>query len=64
METRDLVIEKGVFTDWKDLLQNVLSQKKSATYMLWYPIYSGEHARMNTKKMIEFQRTQLVLLFI
>ena len=35
METRDLVIEKGVFTDWKDLLQNVLSQKKSAKYMLW-----------------------------
>lgn len=57
METRDLVIEKGVFTDWKDLLQNVLSQKKSAKYMLWNPIYSEEHARMNAKKMIEFQRT-------
>lgn len=57
METTDLVIRKGVFTDWKDLLQNILSQKESAKYMLWNPIYEEEHARESTKKMIEFQRT-------
>ena len=57
METMNLVMRKGVFTDWKDLLQNVLSQKESAKYMLWNPIYDEEHARENTKKMIEFQRT-------
>lgn len=58
METMDLFIKKGVFTDWKDLLQNVWSQKESAKYMLWNPIYDEEHAREKIKKVIEFQRTQ------
>ncbi len=57
METMNLIIRKGVFTDWNDLLRNVLSQKESARYMLWNPIYDEEHARENTKKMIDFQRT-------
>lgn len=57
METMNLIVKKGVFTDWKDLLQNVLSHKKSAKYMLWNPIYDEEYARDNIKKIIEFQRT-------
>lgn len=57
METKDLVIRKGVFADWSDLLQNVLSHKESAKYMLWSPIYDEENAKKNTQKMLEFQRT-------
>lgn len=57
METMDLIVKKVVFTDWKDLLQNVLSQEESAKYLLWNPIYDEEHARDNIKKTIEFQRT-------
>lgn len=56
METKDLVVKKGVFTDWKNLFKNVLSQKESAKYMLWSPIFDEEHARENIKKMMEFQQ--------
>lgn len=47
METMNLIVKKCVFTDYKDLLQNVLSQRESAKYMLWNPIYDEEHARDN-----------------
>ena len=57
METMDLVIKKGVFTDWKDLLQNVLSRRESAKHMLWRPIYDEEYAKENVKKMMKFQQT-------
>lgn len=57
METKDLAIRKGVFADWSHLLQNVLSHKESAKYMLWSPIYDEENAKINTQKMLEFQRT-------
>jgi len=52
METMDLIVKKAVFTDWKDLLQNVLSKKESAKYLLWNPIYEEGQARENIKKTI------------
>lgn len=57
MEMQDIVLRKGVFDDWRDLLQNILSRDESAEYMLWNPIYDEEHARENAKKMVEFQLT-------
>lgn len=57
METQDIVLRKGVFDDWRDLLRNILSRDESAKYMLWDPIYDAEHAKENAKKMVEFQLT-------
>lgn len=57
METQDLILRKGVFDDWRDLLRNVKSHEESARYMLWNPIYDEKSARENMEKTMKFQKT-------
>ncbi len=35
IETKDLILDKAKFSDWKEMYYNVWSQPESAKYMVW-----------------------------
>ena len=52
LETKDLIIKKAEYEDWKDLYHNILSQSESTKYMLWNVTSSEDEAKEGMKKMI------------
>lgn len=56
IETKDLIIDKAKFSDWKEMYKNVWSQPECAKYMMWRLTESEEDAKIRIQKTIEFQK--------
>lgn len=56
IETRDLVLNKAKFSDWKDMYNHVWSQAESAKYMEWRITQNESEARIRIQKTIVFQK--------
>ncbi len=54
LETKDLILKKPQYDDWKDMYINLWSQDESAKYMMWRPIHSEEEAMERMRKNIRF----------
>lgn len=54
-ETKDLVLRKAIFDDWKDMYRNIWSREESARYMLWQVTTSEDAARDRMERTIRFQ---------
>lgn len=52
LETKDLILKKADFTDWKSIYKNLWSHAESAKYMLWRPIHTKEEAQARMHKNI------------
>lgn len=55
IETKDLILRKGILEDWRNMYVNLWSHDESAKYMIWRPIHSEEEAIERMKKNIGFQ---------
>ena len=55
LETRDLILRKAVFDDWKAMYENVWRHPETARYMLWDVTTSEEDARSRMERTIAFQ---------
>lgn len=55
IETKDLVLRKAQFEDWKDMYQNVWSREETARHMLWTVTESEEHAMERMRRTMQFQ---------
>ena len=42
LETKDLILKKAEFEDWKTIYYNLWRHKESAKYMLWQPTETDE----------------------
>ncbi len=56
IETESLILNKAVFSDWKDMYENVWSHPESAAYMTWNITTNEEDARIRIQKTIAFQK--------
>lgn len=56
IETNRLILDKAVFSDWKEMYYNVWSHPESAKYMLWRVTTNEEDAKTRIMKTIEFQK--------
>ena len=56
METKDLILRKAEFDDWKAMYRNVWSHPETARYMMWRVTKTEEAARERIRRTIEFQR--------
>ena len=56
IETKDLILRKAVFDDWKDLYENIWRHAESAKYMLWKPTASEEEAKARMMRTIDYER--------
>ena len=54
IETKDLILRKGVFDDWKAMYENVWSHPETARYMLWDVTTSEEDARARMERTIRW----------
>ena len=45
LETKDLILKKAEFEDWKTIYYNLWRHKESAKYMLWQPTETDEDAK-------------------
>lgn len=54
-ETKDLILRKPVFEDWRDMYRNLWSREESARYMLWDVTRSEENAKRRMERTIAFQ---------
>lgn len=57
IETKDLILDKARFSDWKDMYKNVWSHPESARYMTWKVTENEEEAKEKIRKTIETQKT-------
>lgn len=57
METKDLILGKARFSDWRAMYENVWSHPESARYMLWSVTTNEADARSRMERTIEFQKT-------
>lgn len=55
IETKDLVLRKARFDDWKDMYRNVWSREETARYMLWQVTTSEENAMVRMERTIKVQ---------
>lgn len=62
--TKDLILKKGVFEDWKALYENLWSREESAKYMLWKPAFSEEEAKERMRKSLKHQEESGLAWFI
>lgn len=56
IETKDLILRKAVFEDWKAMYENVWSREETAKYMLWNVTRSEEDARERMERTIAYQK--------
>lgn len=56
IETRDLVLRKAEFDDWRDIYENVWSREETARYMLWPVTRSVEDAKDRMERTIAYQQ--------
>ncbi len=57
LETKDLVLRKAKFEDWKEMYQNVWRHKECARHMMWRVCGSEAEAKSRIEKTIEFQKS-------
>ncbi len=57
METKDLILRKAEFEDWKPMYHNVWSRAETAKYMAWRITDSEEAAKERIKRTIAYQST-------
>ncbi len=62
METRDLILRKAVYEDWKSMYLNVWSRPETARYMVWKVTADEEGARERIERTIAWQKTHDVWL--
>ena len=55
LETKDMILRKACFEDWKDLYRNIWSREESARYMLWQVTTSEDAAMDRMERTIKFQ---------
>ena len=56
LETKDLILRKATFDDWRDMYHNVWSRAETARYMLWEVTRSEEDAQSRMNRTIVFQQ--------
>ena len=56
METKDLIVRKAEFDDWKAMYRNVWSHPETARYMMWRVTETEEAAQERIRRTIEFQK--------
>lgn len=56
METKDLILRKAEFDDWKAMYRNVWSHPETARYMMWRVTETEEAAQERIRRTIEFQK--------
>lgn len=56
IETKNLILDKAKFSDWKEMYYNVWSQPESARYMEWSITTNEEAAKIRIAKTIAFQK--------
>ncbi len=56
LETKDLIIKKGVQSDWRDMYYNLWMHEESARYMLWDITTSEEEAKARMERTIVFEK--------
>ena len=54
-KTKDLILKKAEFEDWKTIYYNLWRHKESAKYMLWQPTETDEDAKDRMKRTIAFE---------
>ena len=57
LETKDLILDKGKLSDWKDMYENVWSRPESARYMFWNLTASEEDAKARMERTIACQKS-------
>ena len=55
-ETKDLIIKKGVQSDWRDMYYNLWRHEESARYMFWNITTSEEEAKARMERTVVFQQ--------
>ena len=58
LETKDLILDKGKLSDWKDMYENVWSRPESARYMFWNLTVSEEDAKTRMERTIAYQKSR------
>lgn len=58
LETKDLILDKARFEDWKPMYRNVWSRPESFRYMVLEPSPSPEEAQDRMRRTIAFQARQ------
>lgn len=56
MESKDIILRKASYEDWKALYQNVWSREETARYMYWRVTTSEEDAKERICKTMEYQK--------
>lgn len=56
LETKDLILDKANYADWKGMYRNVWSRPESNRHMLWNLTISEEDAMLRMQKTIEYQK--------
>ena len=57
METRDLILRKAVYEDWKSMYLNVWSRPETARYMVWRVTADEVGATERIERTIAWQKT-------
>lgn len=56
LETKDLILRKAQFEDWRDLYHNIWSRVESARYMLWNVTKSEEDAVARMLRTLDYEQ--------
>ncbi len=57
METRDLILRKAVYEDWKSMYLNVWSRPETARYMVWRVTADEVGTKERIERTIAWQKT-------
>lgn len=57
LETKDLILRKAIFKDWRSMYENIWCHSDSAKYMLWDITTSETDAMARMERTILFQAT-------
>lgn len=64
IETKDLVLKKARFEDWKNIYNNLWCHKESSKYMLWNVTESEDAAKDRMNRTIEFEKINKYALLV
>lgn len=56
LETKDLILKKAVYEDWKGMYKNVWSSAETAQFMEWRVTTSEEDAKARIERTIQYQK--------
>jgi RimJ/RimL family protein N-acetyltransferase len=57
LETKDLILDKAKYSDWKGMYEHVWRRPEAAKYMMWNVTASERAAKVRIQKTIEFQKS-------